>query len=275
LFAPPTSCRPVGDIVHGGADYADGPKGYCLLLHGLTGSPLEMQPLVSRLGSAGFYCFAPLLPGHCTSIQDLSRTPLSAWQTAVRQAFERIRDVRTSATRSITVIGLSLGSLLAWWLSRELPGEIDRLILLSPPLRLRSSRDEVLHRVLGLVPDCLLPILGSRSKSPRPIGYLLEAHNAYPRHSIAAAERTLRLRDDLIRKLTTPHGASVWIALDPHDHLVEPKESAALARKAFPQSHIEYLPNGQHELPLGPQREYLLELLERWLLRDLASPGCK
>lgn len=274
MFAPPPSCRPVADIAHAGAPPPDGPRGYCLLIHGLTGSPLEMQPLVSRLGAAGFYCLAPLLPGHCTSIRDLSRTPLSAWQTTVLQAFERISNVRRGTTLSITVIGLSLGSLLAWWLAREFPGAVDRLVLLSPPLKLRSTRDEALHSVLKLLPDSVLPFFGSKRKSPRPIGYLLEPHNAYPRHSIAAAERTLRLRDSLVGD-SEPHLLGpVWVALDPHDHLVEPQASVALARKAFPQAHFEHLLNGQHELTLGPRREYLLELLERWLLKDLASPGC-
>ncbi|MEZ0323098.1 MAG: alpha/beta fold hydrolase [Hydrogenothermaceae bacterium] len=42
-----------------------------ILLHGLTGSPVELKWVAKDFKRAGYDVFTPILPGHCSSIEKL------------------------------------------------------------------------------------------------------------------------------------------------------------------------------------------------------------
>ncbi len=277
-WAPPPTCIPVSRFELPPNSSSSEISRVALLIHGLTGSPEEMRPIAAQLAAHGYHCVAPLLSGHCTSLDDLSNTPLTSWQATILNELELIKT--NSPTAQVVLIGLSLGALLSLWLLLERPHLIACTVLLSPPLRLRSPRDEVLHRFLSFLPECLLPLLGSRAKSRRPVGYLQYRHNAYPRHSIAAAERVLRLRDRLLSSLPSafqsPGSAPrIIAAFDPQDHLVDAQWSERWISTHLPNAENLRLAGGQHELPIGHRSNELSEILTAKLGPSLASPGSK
>ncbi len=47
-----------------------------LLIHGFTGSPPEMRLVGEYLHRRGLTVYAPLLPGHGTTVEDMNRLPL-------------------------------------------------------------------------------------------------------------------------------------------------------------------------------------------------------
>lgn len=88
----------------------------CLVIHGLSGTPETMRPVVDELRRAGYTVNAPLLPGHGTIPQDLTKPSWKEWWNTVENAYlELARD-----TESISCVGLSLGTILALKLAEDL-----------------------------------------------------------------------------------------------------------------------------------------------------------
>lgn len=80
----------------------------CLLLHGLAGSPFEMQGLADVLNDAGHQVSLPVLPGHASSEESYLASSLSQWLTSASQAYARL-----AAKGPVFLAGYSLGGILA------------------------------------------------------------------------------------------------------------------------------------------------------------------
>ncbi len=87
----------------------------CLLLHGFTGTPFEMESLGQALERAGFQVTIPLLPGHGTTVHEMDTTGFSLWYDAAEQAYLKLR--RSADT--VFVAGLSMGGSLTLRLAQE------------------------------------------------------------------------------------------------------------------------------------------------------------
>src|SRR3989338_4566449 len=101
-----------------------------MLLHGLTGMPSMLRPLVRTLETHGIDTHTPVIAGHATSIDELSKTTLSQWIASVEEPFKALTDSRGP----IVVGGISLGGLLSLELSLRHPDRVLGAILLSTPL---------------------------------------------------------------------------------------------------------------------------------------------
>lgn len=82
-----------------------------LLIHGLTASPTEVQPIADFLGQSDptLTISSPLLPGHGTTPEALRGTDPATWSRCVADEIERL------ATRrgGVIVVGVSMGAVLA------------------------------------------------------------------------------------------------------------------------------------------------------------------
>ncbi len=119
-----------------------GPLGI-LLIHGFTGSPPEMRLVGDYLHRRGMTVYAPLLPGHGTTVEEMNRCRWTDWADHVERALADLR----ARCQTVFVGGLSMGALLTLYLAArhpDLPGAIlyapativaDRLIYLTPVLK--------------------------------------------------------------------------------------------------------------------------------------------
>ncbi len=105
-----------------------------LLLHGLSGTPSEVEPLGTYLAAKGFSTLAPWLKGHGTTPRDLARTTWQDWAASAREAFEILR----SRCSKVFVGGLSMGGLQALHLASHFP--VAGVITLSAPARIFDFR---------------------------------------------------------------------------------------------------------------------------------------
>lgn len=104
----------------------------CLLLHGFTGSPLHMRALGEALHQAGYTVYAPLLPGHGTSLADMEQTGWRDWLEAARESYRQLK----TRCPVVTVAGLSMGGTLALLIAQSHP--VDGVICFSPALKMRA-----------------------------------------------------------------------------------------------------------------------------------------
>jgi carboxylesterase len=80
-----------------------------LLLHGLTGTPLEMQVLGETLAEEGYTVHIPLLPGRGTCPDDMDGLCWEDWMQAALRAY----DTLDHAHQRVIVGGLSAGGTMA------------------------------------------------------------------------------------------------------------------------------------------------------------------
>ena len=100
-----------------------------LALHGFTGTPATVGPVVDACGAAGLVVSAPTLPGHGTVIDDMVPMRWSDWAAAVEDAYVELA-ARPGVDR-VAVAAISMGASLALWLSGRHP-EIAGLALVNP-----------------------------------------------------------------------------------------------------------------------------------------------
>jgi carboxylesterase len=97
----------------------------CLCVHGFTGSPYEVEPLVSYLKQhTDWKIVAPVLPGHDAEGALLDVT-YHDWIEAVEKELQSLM----KECETIYVVGFSMGGLLAAFLATKY--SIDKLVLLS------------------------------------------------------------------------------------------------------------------------------------------------
>lgn len=112
---------------------ADGGAVGVLLIHGYTGSVVETRPMGVYLAELGLTVRCPLLPGHGTHPEELTRISWQAWVDEVETALRELQ----GRCEPVFVGGLSLGALLALWLGSGHP-EIAGLIPMAPATRTRT-----------------------------------------------------------------------------------------------------------------------------------------
>ncbi len=102
----------------------------CLLLHGFTGAPFEMEPLAGALRKRGFALSLPLLAGHGGSVEELDRAGWEDWTGTALRAFDEL----AARCSPVFAAGLSMGGSLCLELALRRP--VAGLACLATPLRL-------------------------------------------------------------------------------------------------------------------------------------------
>lgn len=100
-----------------------------LLIHGLSGTPLEMQYVARMLHKAGFTVRVPHFSGYGYG----ERSATTKWQEWHKEVAEHFDDMK-SKYRTVSVCGLCIGAVLALNLAAERKDEIAGLSLLATTL---------------------------------------------------------------------------------------------------------------------------------------------
>lgn len=100
-----------------------------LLLHGLTGAPVEMHPLGKRIHRAGCTVYAPLIAGHGGGNDLLLSTRWTDWLRSAEAAY----DLLARDHRRVHVAGICLGAMLAVALAAR--RDVARIAAYGPTFR--------------------------------------------------------------------------------------------------------------------------------------------
>lgn len=146
-----------------------------LCIHGFTGGPYELQPLVEYLeANTDWQIVVPTLPGHGETLE-LKRVTAETWMMAAEQA---LRQLQKEVDR-VYVIGFSMGGIIAIYLA--LRYKIEKLVLLSaaakyiyPTQLLQDVRDIAKEAMTGTLEDNTLYRLYSAKLRNTPIHATIE-----------------------------------------------------------------------------------------------------
>jgi len=252
-----------------------------LLIHGLTGTPVEMQAVGRGLAARGFSVYGMQLAGHCGSEGDLLRTGWRDWYRGVEEAW---RDVSARHT-DVFVAGLSMGALMAMHLSAQHPGRIRGLGLYSTTLFYDGW---AIPKLAFLLPLFLRTPFGGRYRFIEnfPYGIKNERLRQVIHASMIAGDsdaagnlgmlgqslRQLRQLIAIVKKempaIRTP--ALVLQAKD--DDVTSPKNAEYVARHLGGLVSVEYLDDCYHMITIDQQRNDVVRLSAEFFRRCLSRP---
>jgi carboxylesterase len=109
-----------------------------LLLHGFGGTPREMSRVGRYLHARNTTVYAPLLPGHGTSLAEINKCTWHDWTAATQTAFLQLKET----CNNVFIAGFSMGSFLALWQAIQTKQNVhlSGLILYSPALMVADWR---------------------------------------------------------------------------------------------------------------------------------------
>jgi carboxylesterase len=217
-----------------------------LLLHGLTGTPSEVQPLAEYLSEKGISTLGPWLAGHGTNPKDLSQTTWQDWAESAREAFEHLR----KRCSKVYVGGLSMGADQALHLASHFP--VAGVISMAAPIRIFDFRFNGIAFFRFL-----------QWRTSNLTGGILDpqasAHQTYP---YVATKNLYELKKfmDHVREDLPYVTAPALVAQGRKDSMVPPANGdlvyQALGSKV---KHLLYLDRSDHVIPMDFDRNILFE----------------
>lgn len=106
----------------------------CLIIHGFTGGPHEVEPLRAYLDDrTDWKIDVPVLKGHGKEL-DLENASHEEWLTEAEEALEKLKQ----ECATVYVIGFSMGGMIAAYLAAT--QKIDKLVLLATARRYLSLK---------------------------------------------------------------------------------------------------------------------------------------
>jgi carboxylesterase len=191
----------------------EGPRVGVALSHGFTGSPHAVRAWAAAFAAAGFAVRMPLLPGHGTTWQELSRSRWPEWHDAMDAAYLEL----DAECDHVFSAGISMGGALALRIAATRP--VAGAILVNPALVIDDPRAP-LAGILKLVLKST-PSIGNDILKPG------IDEGAYARTPVAAAHELNRMFKDT-RRLLPRITAPVQVFRSTVDHVVSDSSIEAL-----------------------------------------------
>lgn len=260
--------------------HGDG-KTAVLLIHGLTGTPVEMQAVGRGLAKEGFSAYGMQLAGHCGSEDDLLRTGWRDWYGSVEKAWREI----SLCHEHVFVAGLSMGALMAMHLSVQYPGKIRGLGLYSTTLFYDGW---AVPKLAFLLPLFLRTPVGARYRFIEnfPYGVKNERLREYIHASMLSGNseeagnlgmtgRSLRELRQFISLVKTeiPSVRTPALVLQArNDDVTSPRNSEYLVRRLGGPARIELLDDCYHMITIDQQRDEVVRLSAEFFRSCLRDP---
>lgn len=181
-----------------------------LLVHGFTGSPSEMRLLGEYLNAQGYTVLAPRLRGHGSDVEEMEKTMWVHWYNAVEDGYHILK----ALCREISIVGLSLGGLLALKIGAEYP--VNKVVTLSAPIFIADKRLWMLplyRMIRKYMPK-------KRRKYPVDPQYSV-SYDYTPLSSLASLLELIKHADKLMPALSLP----VLIIQSRTEHTVDPQSA--------------------------------------------------
>ncbi|AMA71804.1 MULTISPECIES: alpha/beta hydrolase [Aneurinibacillus] len=223
----------------------------CLLIHGFTGSPYEVEPIARHFEGRGWRIEAPVLAGH--DGHELSLRQVT-WQDWIRSAEEVLQDMLLTC-RSVYVVGFSMGGLIAAHLAARYP--VDKLVLLSASLFYINPR-QLFKDAANIIKQHFTTGADAKEVYRR---YLRKATSTPPRAVIHFRHLVKILKQELPH-VTVP----TLIIQGGKDDLVEPRSAEYIySTIRSEEKYLHILPESKHIICHDCEQEQLLSLIDNFL----------
>jgi carboxylesterase len=238
-----------------------GPIG-CLLIHGFTGTPMEMRWMGDFLNKRGHTVFAPRLAGHATKLEDMNRVHWQDWVVSVEEGWHILNGI----CERIFIAGLSMGGVLSLLFASQFP--VAGVIAMSTPYELPPDPRLRLIKFLRF-------FLPAQQKGP-PDWHDPEPekdHIDYPAYPVSGIFQLTGLLTQMraaLPKITVP----VLLIHSRQDEGVEPYNMVKIydALKS-PNKTTLWVEDSGHVIVRDSERERVFQATHEFIQRTLGEPG--
>jgi carboxylesterase len=223
--------------------FEGGPTG-CLLIHGFSGSPPEMQPMGEYLAAEGLTVRGVRLAGHGTTPEDMART---GWRDWVASAEAGLRELEARCDR-VFVAGLSMGGLITLHLAaHHSPAGI---VVMGAPAYITDWRVRFLP-LIRLFVRWVTPNIESDLTDPE-AEERFSCYQVIPVRCVGSVRQLLRLVRRELPRIQVP----ALIMQGENDHHV-PADSAPIIFEELgaADKEIVWWPNSGHCITVDSERE--------------------
>ncbi len=226
-----------------------------LLLHGLSGTPSEVQPLGDYLSAQGISTLGPWLKSHDSNPRELAKTTWQDWAESSKEAY----DVLKSRCSKVFVGGLSMGGAQALHLAAHFP--VAGVISMATPVRIFDFRFNgiAFFRFLQWRTSNLTGGILDPSAPP---------HVTYP---YVATKNLYELKKlmDLVWEELPKIIAPVLVVQGRKDSMVPPPNGDIIYRALGSQvKHLLYLERSDHVVTMDFDKQVLFEKALRFIQSD-------
>ncbi|WP_100400179.1 alpha/beta hydrolase [Bacillus sp. FJAT-44742] len=227
----------------------------CLCLHGFTGAPWEVEPVVKKLKkNKDWLIYSPTLPGHGPG-DDLKGATYKAWIYAADKACAEL----FKYCEKVYVIGFSMGGMLACYLSARYP--VEKVVLLgaaayyvNPPQLLKDFKIAAEARLKGTF-----------NKEDPWYQFYSKKIQETPLTAVYEFTKAVKTVRPFVKEITIPS----LIMQGELDGLVPVKSAEYLFENMGSREKRLYLyKDSRHYLCHGPDKKRVLDDLERFLKNE-------
>ncbi|MFZ3578905.1 alpha/beta hydrolase [Virgibacillus sp. DJP39] len=230
----------------------------CLLIHGYTGGPYEIEPLsVFLKEETNWHIEVPTLPGHGRKL-DLKNVSHKKW---IKAAEDSLKALLTKYDE-VYLVGFSMGGMIASYLAAKY--KVDKLVLLASAGKYLSFK----QIVIDIRQVCLDGLKGNIKKNKLYIHY---------KRKIGAVPFQANLEFLKLVRYTKPYlkdiDANVLIAQGQKDGMVPYKTAYYLDKEInSTKKEVVFFERSRHLICLGEDKDTLNQMVYNFLLKKTENP---
>ena len=227
-----------------------------LVIHGFTGSPAQLRPMAESINARGYTVSGLLLPGHCTTLDDMARVSWSDYIDSVRAGY----DALAARCEDVSVVGLSMGGLLSLIISAE--RDVRACAVLSAAVVQRNRLARLSPALRYVMPRV---IRWPESAVNRGADFLHEYDYGYSGLPVRRVADLMRLSRMACGALSSVH-CPLLVVQSWRDETVNPVSAEIIMRGAASErKRLVRLERSGHMITLGPEREQVWREVGEWL----------
>jgi carboxylesterase len=204
----------------------------CVIIHGFTGNPWEVEPLAKALERNGYEVMTPLLPGHSNEEERMEKVTSLDWI----QVIEKIVENAIEENKEIHMIGFSMGAMIASLMTCRY--KISTLVLLSPSVYVLTP-----HVIKTRIKSFFQLTRKNRSLLGYTILNNLSSMRSTPLYNVFQFQKIVSHAKKIFQHIYIP----ICIIHGQKDEIVDPRSSEWIYRVApSKEKELHYLPNSRH-----------------------------
>ncbi|WP_163538954.1 alpha/beta fold hydrolase [Gracilibacillus sp. YIM 98692] len=233
----------------------------CLLIHGYTGGPYEVEPLATYLKEqTDWEVMSPRLPGHGLGDDgkalDLGDVSYTDWISTAEDAYLQLKEKHDV----IYIIGFSMGGMIAAYLAASYPCE--KLVLLS------TSRKFISISQMSIdILDFGKKAIKKQLKEDPLFNHYKGKYGSVPLSANLEFLKCMKFTKPYLKQIHCP----VFIAQGIQDGMVPYKSVHYLDKEIPVDAEIIYFHDSKHLICLGEDKDIVIQSVYHFLLRKATT----
>ena len=220
----------------------------CVLIHGFTGSPREIEIVARHLKEKGILISTPTLPGHGYPIKREEMEKYD-WHDWINHAEKAVQEM-SEQVEELYLVGFSMGGLISTYLATRFP--VKKLVLLSA---------SVFYMNIAYFTKDIIEGLRHQTIRDHFQRYLYKIKNT-PLKAALNFRRLVKELTPYIRQIEIP----TLIIQGEKDDLVDPRSAQYIyERIQSKEKHLYFLPRSKHIICLDLEKERVVELVDQFI----------